>query len=144
VNYVSVLIDGSNHKAIKLVNVVVRYFLPHVGVKNKILEFSNFPGETSDLITSKMIDVLTKFGLKQKNDVLSADNTNTNFDGLNKNRKNNVHIKLQTELKKDILGLGCNTHNIHNDIQIASDNLLIDADAFFFAEAKNVILVEQK
>lgn len=107
-NYVSVLVDGSNHKAIKLVPVVVRYFLPHVGVKNKILEFSNLPGETSDLITSKIIDVVTKFGLKQKIVALSADNTNTNFGGLNRKGKNNVHTKLQTELKKDILGLGCN------------------------------------
>jgi hypothetical protein len=74
--------------------------LPHVGVKNKILEFSNLPGETSDLITSKMIDVLTKFGLKQKIVALSADNTNTNFGGLNRKGKNNVHTKLQIELKK--------------------------------------------
>jgi hypothetical protein len=59
-NYVSVLVDGSNHKAIKLVPVVVHYFLPHVDVKNKVLEFSNLPSEMSDLITSKIIDVLTK------------------------------------------------------------------------------------
>jgi hypothetical protein len=93
-NYVSVLIDGSNHKAIKLVPVVFRYFLPRIGVKNKILEFSNLPGETSNLIISKIIDVLTKFGLKRKMFALSADNTNTNFGGLNRKRKNNVHTKL--------------------------------------------------
>jgi len=57
--FISVLVDGSNHKTIKLVPIVVHYFLPDVGTKNKILEFSNLPGETSDLITGKMIDVLT-------------------------------------------------------------------------------------
>jgi hypothetical protein len=80
-NYVSFLIDGSNHKTIKLVPVVIRYFLPNFGVKNKILEFPNLTGETSNLINFKIIDVLTKFRLKQKNVVLSADNTNTNFGG---------------------------------------------------------------
>jgi hypothetical protein len=113
----------------KLVPVVVRYFLLHVGIQNKIIEFSNLPGGTSNLITSKIIDVLTKFGLKQKIVALSADNTNTNFGGLNRKGKNNVHTKLQTELKKDLLGLGCNAHILHNTIQIASDNLPIDVEA---------------
>jgi len=42
--FISVLVDGSNHKSIKLVPILVRYFLPDVGIKNKILEFSNLPG----------------------------------------------------------------------------------------------------
>jgi len=70
--FISVLIDGSNHKAIKLVPIVVRYFLSDVGIKNKIFEFSNLPGETSDLITGKIIDVFTKFGLKEKIVALSG------------------------------------------------------------------------
>jgi len=41
-----------------------------------------------------VIDVLTKFGLMQKIVVLSADNTNTNFSGLNRKGKNNVQTKL--------------------------------------------------
>lgn len=35
--FISVLVDGSNHKAIKLVPIVARYFLPEIGIKNKIL-----------------------------------------------------------------------------------------------------------
>jgi hypothetical protein len=124
-NYVSVLIKSSNHKAIKLVPVVVRYFFPHVGVINKILEFSNLPGETSDLITFKIIDIITNFELKQKIIALLADITNTNFAGYNRKGKNNVHTKLQTELKKDIFVLGCNVHILHNAIQIAQ---IIDID----------------
>ena len=127
--FISVLVDGSNHKSIKLVPILVRYFLPDVGIKNKILEFSNLPGETSDLITKKIIDVLTKFGLKEKIVALSADNTNTNFGGVARKGKNNVHTKLQTELNKKILGLGCCAHILHNAIQCASDSLPIDVEA---------------
>lgn len=46
-----------------------------------MLKFSNLPGETSNLITDKVIDVLTKFELK-KIVVLSMNNTYTNFDKL--------------------------------------------------------------
>lgn len=41
--YVSVSVHDSDRKKIKLVP-DVHYFLPHVGIKNKILEFSNSPG----------------------------------------------------------------------------------------------------
>lgn len=127
--FISVLVDGSNHKAIKLVPILVRYFLPEIGIKNKILEFSNLPGETSDLITGKIIDVLTKYGLKEKIVALSADNTNTNFGGLARKGINNVHTKVQAELKKSIIGLGCCAHVLHNAIQCAADSLPIDVEA---------------
>lgn len=92
--FISILVDSSNHKSIKLVPILVHYFLPDVDIKNKILEFSNLPGETSDLITKQIIDVLIKFGIKEKIVALSADNTKTNFGGVARKDKNNVHTKL--------------------------------------------------
>lgn len=52
------LVDASNHKSVKLVPVFVRYFNP----ENDILDFSNLPGETVELIHNKIVGVLNKFG----------------------------------------------------------------------------------
>lgn len=73
------LVDCSNHKTIKLVPIAVHYVLPDICIKNKILVFSNLSSETSDLITGKVINVLTKFGLKEKIVALSVDNTKHKF-----------------------------------------------------------------
>jgi len=87
VNFVSILVDASNHKAIKLVPVIVRYFSTTTGVKNNILEFSNLPGETADIIYNQIIKVLNNFNLKEKIISYSADNINTNFGSSPKKRK---------------------------------------------------------
>ena len=47
-NFVTVTIDASNMKKIKLVPVVVRYFVPDIGVKVKLLEFKSLAGETAE------------------------------------------------------------------------------------------------
>ncbi|KAL4126106.1 hypothetical protein QTP88_010335 [Uroleucon formosanum] len=129
VDFVSILVDASNHKAIKLVPVIVRYFSPTTGVRNKILEFSNLPGETADLIHNQIIKVLNSFNLTEKIISYSADNTNTNFGGLQRKGKNNVFIKLKETLNKEILGMCCYAHIIHNSIQCASDCLPIDIES---------------
>ncbi|KAL4147793.1 hypothetical protein QTP88_002142 [Uroleucon formosanum] len=129
VDFVSILVDASNHKAIKLVPVIVRYFSPTTGVRNKILEFSNLPGETADLIHNQIIKVLNNFNLTEKIISYSADNTNTNFGGLQRKGKNNVFIKLKETLNREILGMGCYAHIIHNSIQCASDCLPIDIES---------------
>lgn len=52
-----------------IVNVICSYiidFLSDAGIKNKILEFSNFLRETFNLITCKVIDVFIKCRLKEK------------------------------------------------------------------------------
>ena len=46
---ITVPIDASNMKEVKLVSIVVRYFLPESGVKVKLLEFKSVPGETAKL-----------------------------------------------------------------------------------------------
>lgn len=43
--FVCVTIDASNRRKIKLVPVIVRYFLPREGVKVKLLDLSQFLGK---------------------------------------------------------------------------------------------------
>jgi hypothetical protein len=42
VTYISVMVDTSNHKRLKLVLVLVQYFIPRKGVQTKVTEFRNF------------------------------------------------------------------------------------------------------
>lgn len=46
--FISILVDGSNHKAIKLSLIVFNNFLPDVSEKCKIHEFSNFSSKMSN------------------------------------------------------------------------------------------------
>lgn len=56
--------DASNHGNIKLMPVVVRYFIPTVGIKVKLLDFSSEKGESSEIISSLIIKTAEK---NQKN-----------------------------------------------------------------------------
>lgn len=127
-NYISVLVDAWNHKSVKLVPVIVRYFNPENGIKNNILDFSHPPEERAELIQNKIISVLKKFELEEKIISFSGDNTNTNFSGIARKAKNNVFLKLKNTLKRHILGLGCCAHVIYNSIQYAVNSLPIDIE----------------
>lgn len=60
--FISAVIDYSNHKYMKLVPVLVRYFVPHIGIKVRVLSSAMFR------------KVLHKFGLTEKIVTLSFDN----------------------------------------------------------------------
>lgn len=126
--YVSVLVDGSNHKNIKLIPVMLRYFIPNEGIKTKVIEFSNLPGETSDLISAHILKVLNRYHLTEKIIAFSADNTNTNFGGAARRGTNNVYTKLCGEVKRQVVGVGCAAHILHNSVQTAADCLPIDVE----------------
>uniref|UniRef100_A0A8C2HJN4 HAT C-terminal dimerisation domain-containing protein n=1 Tax=Cyprinus carpio TaxID=7962 RepID=A0A8C2HJN4_CYPCA len=107
-SFVTLTVEASNHKDIKLFPVLVRYFKPLEGIKVKITELSSLPGETSDLQTAYISHVIEKHGLAQKIVALCVDNTNTNFGGVKRAGKGNIWRKLQIQLGRDILGIGCN------------------------------------
>lgn len=88
----------------KLVLVIVRYFSCTLGVQNKILEFSNLPGDTAEIIHAHIVKVLNENVLSNKIIGFSADNTNTNFGGMLRKGKNKVFLKLKQTLNRNILG----------------------------------------
>lgn len=128
-NFVSILVDASNHKYMKLFPVIVRYFSSTFGIQNKIFEFANLPGKTAEIIHAHIVKVLNENALSDKIISFSADNTNTNFGGMLRKGKNNVFLKLKQTLNRNILGMGCCVHIIHNSIQHASDCLPVDIDS---------------
>lgn len=61
---------------------------------------------------------------------LCADNTNTNFGGVKRRGQNNVWRRMQASLGKEIIGIGCGAHIVHNCLQTAVDCLPFDIESF--------------
>jgi hypothetical protein len=127
---ITVSLDASSKKDITVFPIIVQYFLPNCGVLDKIIDFISIPGETSDLQCAMLKEVSDKFASQNKIVALCVDNTNTNFDGCKLLGKNNVWQNLETELKRQIIGIGCGAHIIHNSLQCAVICLLIDIQCF--------------
>lgn len=127
---VSVIIDASNRKAEKLFPLMVRYFEPLSGVQTKILDFCSLPGETSEVQCDFVEKVIKEKNITDKVIALCADNTNTNFGGVNRAGKNNLFRKLQARIGKEIIGVGCGAHIVHNCLQTAVDCLPFDVECF--------------
>jgi hypothetical protein len=92
VKYISVMVDTSNHKSLSLVPVLVQYFLPRKGVQTKVIEFLNLKGETADVLTTYIMDVLDKHKLSNEIIAICGDNCNTNFRGVARKGTNNVLV----------------------------------------------------
>lgn len=107
--------------------VVVRYFSPTIGVQVKLLEFSTVQGETSEIISSLIINTAEKKQIVGKIVGFSADNCPTNFGSQDHHGQNNVYYRLK-QIMPDILGIGCSAHITHNTLKHACDCLPIDVE----------------
>jgi hypothetical protein len=128
-NYVSIMIDSSNHDVLKIVPVLVRYFIPEEGIKTMVLEFLDLQCETADQLSEYVSQLVTKWNIEKKVVALSADNTNTNFCGSSRRGKNNVFLKLKSKFNCTLIRVGCSSHIINNAIQCATDTLPMDVQA---------------
>lgn len=79
--FVTVCCDASNHKHIKLMPILVRYFSSKNGIQIKVLELKDLPGESSDIVNMYVVETISKFDLNKKVVGLCAYNTNSNFGG---------------------------------------------------------------
>jgi hypothetical protein len=64
VKCLAAIVDISNHKNLKLVPVLVRYFTPEKKVQTKMMEFHNLKGE--------MVDVLTTYKMNEPHKYVQA------------------------------------------------------------------------
>ena len=93
INFVAVTIDASKMKEVKLVPIVVLYFLPESGVKVKLLEFKSVPGEIAEIFSKYLHDQNVKALLVCKSNI---DLTCTEF---------YENIKSNVVLLKKVLGI---------------------------------------
>jgi hypothetical protein len=87
VEFVSLSIDESNHGLVKLLPVVVRYCKIYGGntsVETKLHDFVELKAETAEEIAAEVLVVNQKCKLQNKVVAFPANNTNTNFGGLNR------------------------------------------------------------
>ncbi|CAL8119834.1 unnamed protein product [Orchesella dallaii] len=128
-NFVTASVDCSNHKSIKLMPVLLRYFSTENGIQIKLIDMHSLKCETSEVITTALLDSLAKYNVTEKLIGICADNTNTNFGGINRKGKVNVFYKLKESLGRDLVGIGCAAHIVHNSVETAADCLPLDVEA---------------
>ena len=114
-------IDASNMKEVKLMPIVVRYFLPESGVKAKLLEFKSVPGETAEILSKYLFSVLDQTKLKDKLIGFCEDKCITNFGSIKRRAQNNVFYNV----KRDLVSIGYTIHIVHNFLQHALDTLAV-------------------
>ena len=129
-NFVSIYYDASNHGDIKMLPVLVRYFNADAGIQVKVLELSNVKGESSELISDYLKTSVRENKIKSKVIGIRADNTNTNFGGSRRGGRQNVYFLMKDYFKKEIYGIGCSAHVVHNGIKAAADCLPLDYEIF--------------
>ena len=77
-------IDTSNHGHLKLLPILARFYNNESKeIVTKLMDLIDAKGETAEIISSEVQKVIEKFGVSDKIDAMSADNTNLNFGGLN-------------------------------------------------------------
>jgi len=129
VSFISIMTDTSNHKNIKILPIIIRYFDPDIGVINKKIATVSIPNEKSETIVKELLKVIVEKNISDKVVAFSADNTNLNFGGVERKGQNNVWRKLQKELGRSIIGNGCFAHIAHNASAAGCEILDVDIEA---------------
>lgn len=126
-SYVSVYTDASNHGNVKIFPVLVRYFIPTIGVQVKVMEIESTSGETSQIIEDLITETAVKFRVKEKIVAYCGDNAKVNFGGVTRGGQNNVFARMKSWLPH-LIGIGCTAHILHNLLKSACDVLPFDVE----------------
>lgn len=62
--FVTVSVDCSNKRSLKLFPVLVRHFLPEMGVQIKLIHLHSTPGETADTLIQFLMKSITEYSIK--------------------------------------------------------------------------------
>lgn len=108
--FVCISTDASNHNAIKMYPVIVRYFLPTEGTRTRLIEYVSMPSEKGDSIFAMLESAWQKWNIKQKIIAFCADNCPTNFGNVQRGGTKNVFSRLQSVFNDRLMGIGCLAH----------------------------------
>ena len=126
---IALSIDISNHGHLKLLPILARFYNNESNeIATKLIDFIDVKGETAEIISSEVLKVIEKFGVSDKIVAMSADNTNSNFGGSNRAGRVNVHTKVKTALQREVNGLWCPAHIVHNTCRTAMDTIPVDVE----------------
>lgn len=130
--FVTVITDTSNRKSDKMLPVLVRGFDREEGVKVFKLAVKIIANERSETVVDELVGTGMHSNLEEKIIAFAGDNCVTNFGGVNRNGENNVFFRLKQQLGREIVGVGCACHIIHNAYDAACDQLPINIEALSF------------
>jgi hypothetical protein len=85
--------------------------------------------ETSDVLSSYMLEFLKKLSLMNRVIGISASYTNTNFGGKKRKGKNNLYHKLQGKTANNLISVGFSFHILPSTVQIASNCIRTDIES---------------
>jgi len=111
---ISIITDASNHASEKMIPILIQYFTINEGICSKFINLETLPNEKAQTICDLLIKTLKKWNLMEKRIAFSADNCNTNFGGMRRAGTENVYSLLNRKMQKDLIGIGCPAHIIHN------------------------------
>lgn len=126
-HFVTLTADASNHGNTKMMPVLARYFLPTIGVRVKMIEFTSIKNETSETITNVLMEAAEQNNIKEKFVGFCGDNCPTNFGSVDRGGDKNVFYKLK-QLKPSMIGIGCAAHIVHNAMKYTCGQLPIDIE----------------
>lgn len=129
VNFVTLSLDASNKKEIKLAAIVVRYFKQGSGVRVKLLDFKSVQGETEKILSEHLVKVVKDHQLEDKVVGFCGNYCNTNFGVVKRKRENNIIALERIKIGKHINGIGWGAHIVHNTFQTAVDVLPFEIEA---------------
>lgn len=127
VRHVVISCDASNHKAVKLLPVLVRYCIfkeGAVNIINNVLDIYDLKCETADAICDVVMKTIEKYDLTKKVIGYLADNANVNFGSIARKTDGNVHAMLEKKLKRQIMSIGCGAHIMHNAMSSAANKII--------------------
>ncbi|XP_042325766.1 SCAN domain-containing protein 3-like [Sceloporus undulatus] len=124
-----VSIDDSNHLSLKVFPILIQFFdYKAGGIQSRVIELEAIPSETSDTVSSYISSTLKHFDILNKCVAFAGDNTNTNLGGLKRAEGNSVFSKLKKSVNKNLVGIDCPAHILHNTIQHGADCLAVDLE----------------
>ncbi|KAL4082856.1 hypothetical protein QTP88_029512 [Uroleucon formosanum] len=113
---------ASNHGNTKMFPVLIQYYdYLNGGINIKLIDLKNTKNETSDTVSELLLESLNKNNIQSKCVAFVGDNTNTNFGGINCKSGQNIFSKLKSSVNKNLLGIGCPAHILHNAIHHGVD-----------------------
>ncbi|KAF0706685.1 protein FAM200B-like, partial [Aphis craccivora] len=120
--FTSIATDASNHGNTKMFPILIQYYdYLNGGINVKLIDIKNTKNETSDTVCELLLESRNKNNIKSKCIAFVGDNTNTNFGGINRISGQNIFTKLKSSVNKNLLGVGCPAHILHNAIHHGVD-----------------------
>ncbi|KAM4722874.1 uncharacterized protein WCC33_009052 [Rhinophrynus dorsalis] len=132
--------DASNKGNRKFFPLAVRFFSATSGIKDRLLDFYEEPDESSESMSTHLMNILSSLNLDIKNMIAyTSDNASVNY-----GKNCSVYKKLK-DAQPHLIKANCNCHVLHNTAKYALkplsfdvENLVLKVFNEFSCSAKNV------